>query len=88
MRGGQGVCGGWGFTEGCGPQAGGYLDAVAHSWSENRVSDSVELPLPVCRVSVREARWRRFLRLCESGLIAKSSARQCIIKSNLRLSTR
>ena len=37
MRGGQGVCGGWGFTEGCGPQAGGYLDAVAHSWSENRV---------------------------------------------------
>ena len=43
MRGGQGVCGGWGFTEGCGPQTGGYLDAVAHSWSENRVSDRVEL---------------------------------------------
>ena len=59
MMGGQGACGGRVFTEGCGPQTGGYLDAVAQSWSENRVSYSAEFRCPHVAYPFANARWRR-----------------------------
>ena len=40
---------------------GDYLDAVAHSWSENRVPDSVEFRYPSVTYPFASARWRRVI---------------------------